>query len=231
MRLAVMQPYFFPYIGYFQLVNAVDTFIIYDNIQYTKKGWINRNRILNNQKEALITLSIQKDSDYLNVCERRIAKEFNRSKLLGRIRGAYLRAPFFKDTYPLLEEIIQNDESNLFDYLHNSLLLLFNHLGIQSKVIVSSSVDIDHSLKSQNKVLAFCRALNTNIYVNAIGGVNLYSPTDFNDEGISLRFIKSRPIEYAQFKNDFCPGLSIIDVMMFNSVEVIQGYLGNYDLI
>ena len=87
MKLAIMQPYFFPYIGYFQLIKSVDEFVIYDNIQYTKKGWINRNRILVNGTDYLISLPLKKDSDYLNVVDRQLAEswEKDRTKLLTLI--------------------------------------------------------------------------------------------------------------------------------------------------
>src|SRR6267378_6743344 len=108
MRLAVMQAYFFPYIGYFQLIAAVDLFIVYDNIKYTKKGWISRNRMLQNGKDVTFSLPLKSDSDYLNVCERELASNFNRDKLLNEIKGAYARAPYFSKTFSLLEQIMRH---------------------------------------------------------------------------------------------------------------------------
>ncbi len=78
MKLAIMQPYFFPYIGYFQLINTVDEFVVYDNIEFTKKGWINRNRILVNGKDEYITLPIKKDSDFLHVKDRFLAETWSK---------------------------------------------------------------------------------------------------------------------------------------------------------
>src|SRR5258705_11030314 len=100
MRLAVMQPYFFPYIGYFQLIAAVDLFIVYDNIKYTKKGWINRNRMLRNGKDVMFSVPLKNDSDYLDVCERELAADFNRDKLFNQLKGAYRGAPNFSQTFP-----------------------------------------------------------------------------------------------------------------------------------
>src|SRR5690349_10134683 len=114
MKLAIMQPYFFPYIGYFQLINASDLFIVYDNIQYTKKGWINRNRFLQNGKDVLFSIPLKKDSDYLDVRDRDLALDFNKTKLLNQIKAAYQRAPYMNETYPIIEEIIQFDDINLF---------------------------------------------------------------------------------------------------------------------
>jgi hypothetical protein len=103
MKLGIMQPYFFPYIGYFQLITTVDMFIIYDNVKYTKKGWINRNRMLQNDKDVMFSLPLKNDSDYLNVCKRELAADFNRDKLLNQIKGAYRRAPYFAQTFPLMK--------------------------------------------------------------------------------------------------------------------------------
>jgi hypothetical protein len=104
-------------------------------------------------------------------------------------------------------------------------------LNITTPIVVSSSIDIDHSLKSQNKVLSICNNQNANTYINSIGGVDLYDKTVFKNNNIDLKFIKSNSIIYEQFNNQFIPWLSIIDVMMFNSKEKIQEYLNNYTLI
>jgi hypothetical protein len=219
MRLAIMQPYFFPYIGYFQLIAAADMFIVYDNIKYTKKGWINRNRMLQNGRDEMFSLPLKSDSDYLNVCERELAADFNRDKLLNQIKGAYRRAPYFARTFPLVEQIVQHEDANLFRFLHHSIVKTCEHLGIKTEIRISSGIAIDHDLKNQDKVIALCEAIGANTYVNATGGMRLYSKEMFREKCIELKFIKSKPFEYAQLGNEFVPWLSIIDVMMFNSVE------------
>jgi len=232
MKLAIMQPYFFPYIGYFHLANAVDAFVVYDNIQYTKKGWINRNRILKDGSDALISLPIKRDSDYLDVRDRVVADTFNRKKLLNRIRGAYNRAPYFEPTFGLVQSIINYDDHNLFRFLFNSIVETFKHLGIDTALITSSNVPIDHRLKGQDKVLAICDAVDAQTYINAIGGVDLYSKEEFLNRGIELKFVKSKLLKYKQFGHDFCPWLSIIDVMMFNSLDTIKEHLDTgYELV
>lgn len=231
MRLAIMQPYFLPYIGYFQLIAAVDHFIIYDNIKYTKKGWINRNRILQNGKDVIFSLPLKKDSDYLFIQNRILAASFNRYTLLNQFKGAYQKAPYFEHVRDLLEQIILHENMNLFDFLHYSLLKTCEYLGIATTITVSSSIEIDHNLTSQNKVLALCKAMYATTYVNTIGGLDLYSKNDFNEKKIDLKFIKSIPFEYSQFGNVFIPSLSIIDVMMFNSPGTIYQYITtNYEL-
>jgi hypothetical protein len=222
MRLAIMQPYFFPYIGYFQLMAAVDMFIVYDNIKYTKKGWINRNRMLQNGKAVTFSLSLKGDSDHLNVGERELAVDFDRDKLLNRIKGAYRRAPYFARTFALVEQIVRHEDTNLFRFLHHSIVKTCEHLGITTETRISSRIAIDPELKSQDKVLALCAAIGGDVYVNSIGGTELYSKEAFREKSIELKFIRAKPFEYAQFANVFVPWLSIIDVMMFNSLASVR---------
>ena len=232
MRLAVMQPYFFPYIGYYQLIAAVDLFIVYDNIKYTKKGWINRNRILLNGKSAMFTLPLKSDSDSLAICERELAADFEPDKLLNQLKGAYQRAPYFEPTYPLIERVVKHEDRNLFRFLHHSITETCAHLGIVTNIKASSDIAIDHSLRNQEKVLALCKAIGATTYVNAIGGTELYSREAFLEKEIELKFIQSKPIEYAQFGNEFVPWLSIIDVMMFNPLEAVRSCVStNRELI
>ena len=228
-----MQPYFFPYIGYFQLIKSVDEFVIYDNIQYTKKGWINRNRILVNGTDYLISLPLKKDSDYLNVVDRQLAEswEKDRTKLLTLITNYYKKAPYFKDAYEVIEKCLSNNETNLFRFIYDSLCIINKYLNITTPMILSSEVDIDHSKRSQDKVLSICKELDANIYINAIGGIELYDKTVFKNNSIELQFIKSNPIQYKQFNNEFVPWLSIIDVIMFNSKDTINNYLNSYILL
>jgi hypothetical protein len=230
--VAVMQPYFFPYIGYFQLIAAVDLFIVYDNIKYTKKGWISRNRLLQNGKDVAFSLPLKNDSDYLDVRNRELAANFNRQKLLNQIKGAYGRAPYFSQTFPLIEQVVRYEDTNLFRFLHHSIVKTCEHLGITTTITISSSVAIDHGLKNQDKVIALCEAVGARTYVNAIGGMEMYSRDTFHRKGIDLKFIQPKPFEYPQFGNEFVPWLSIIDVMMFNPLNAIRVSMAtNFELI
>lgn len=232
MRLAIMQPYFLPYIGYFQLIAAVDTLIVYDNIKYTKKGWINRNRMLQSGKDVMFSLPLKSDSDSLDVCERELAADFNRDKLLNQIKSAYRQAPYFEQTFPLVEQIVRHEDANLFRFLHHAIVKTCEHLGITTEIRKSSGIAIDHKLKGQDKVIALCEAVGATTYVNTSGGMELYSKETFRERGIELKFIKSKPFEYAQFGAEFVPWLSIIDVMMFNPIEAIRACITtNYELI
>jgi len=232
MRLAIMQPYYFPYIGYFQLIAAVDMFVVYDDIKYTKKGWINRNRMLQNGKDVMFTLPLKSDSDYLDVRERVLAADLNRDKLLNQFKGAYARAPYFAQAFPLIENIVRYEDANLFRFLYHSIARICEYVGITTEIKLSSSLMIDHDLKNQDRVIALCEAAGATSYVNAIGGVALYSKAMFREKNIDLKFIQSKPFEYPQFDNEFVPWLSIIDVMMFNPVDSIQTCIStNYELI
>lgn len=227
-----MQPYFLPYIGYFQLIAAADMFVVYDNIKYTKKGWINRNRILQNGEALTVSLPLKKDSDYLDICERELAPSFNRNKLLNQFSGAYRRAPYFLQTFPLLEQIVLFEDANLFRFLLHSVGKTCKHLGITTEIRTSSDIAIDHNLKSEDKVLALCDAVGATTYVNAIGGLDLYGTDAFRQRGIDLKFLRSRQIEYPQFDAKFIPWLSIIDMMMFNPLDAIHTCIvKNYELI
>ena len=231
MRLAIMQPYFMPYIGYWQLLAAVDAFVLYDNIQYTKKGWINRNRFLLNGQDSLFTIPVKKDAEYLDVVQRAVGDDFNPVKLLNQFDASYRKAPFFKSVFPLVSSIVNSEHRNLFEYIHHAIQLTADFLGIRTPVIISSTIAIDHSLRGEAKVIALCKALGAGTYINAIGGQDLYSKSTFDAQRISLKFIKTRAIFYPQYANTFVPNLSIIDVMMFNSAESIRTMLGEHDLV
>lgn len=228
-----MQPYFFPYIGYFQLINAVDEFVIYDNIQFTKKGWINRNRILVNGKEAYFTLPIKKDSDYLNVNQRTLSENWDsdRKKMVNRIIESYRKAPYFEQIFPIFENIILTNQNNLFNFIHNSIIEILKLLDIQTRITISSTISINHDLKCEEKVIEICKRLGAKIYINPIGGIELYNKSNFKDDKIDLQFQKIEIVNYKQFNNDFIPFLSIIDVLMFNSISDIKNNLSKYELL
>lgn len=232
MKLAIMQPYFFPYIGYFQLMNAVDEFVVYDNIEFSRKGWVNRNRILVNGKDELITIPLRKDSDFLNIKERYLAGTWpsERKKMLNRIFESYRKAPYFNSAFSSIEKCLLFEETNLFLFLFNSLKLIKEHLEIQTPLVVSSTIPIDHSLKGQGKVISICKERRTNTYLNPIGGTELYKKAEFKNEGIEVYFLMTNEFSYKQFGNEFISFLSIIDVMMFNSKEEIREMFDRFTL-
>ncbi|MEL1247934.1 WbqC family protein [Flavobacterium helocola] len=232
MKVSIMQPYFFPYIGYFQLIANSDVFVIYDDVNFIKKGWINRNSILVNNTSYLFSMPLQ------NVSQNKLINEIFISDLdkwkmdlLKTISSSYKKAPFYQDVYPLIEKIISFDELNLAIYIQNSIQNLCAYLNINTKLIMSSEIVKNNGLKGENKIIDICLQLGANQYVNAIGGFELYTKENFRVKNIDLKFIKSEDIVYQQFKNEFKPWLSIIDVIMFNSVEDTRMLLNKFELI
>ena len=231
--LAVMQPYFFPYLGYFQLINAANVFVIYDNVEFTKKGWFHRNRLVFNGKIDYFTINIAKDSDFLDVVERKISSHFfekEMPKILRKIRQNYHKAPYFNNVYPLIEEIFQFKERNLFKFLFNSLLKIIKYLEIDTEIIISSELPVNHKLKNKWRLFEMAEYLNANEYINPLGGHDLYDKSDFKASDIDLYFLNPTLEPYQQFNKEFVPGLSIIDVLMFNSKEETRKLLDNYEL-
>ena len=233
MTIAIMQPYLFPYIGYWQLIQAVDTFVVYDNIQFSKKGWFHRNNILLNGKKILFSIPLKKDSDYLDVVDRMLSEDSDKqiNKIIAQIENGYKKAPYFNDVFPLVKDIFNSSEKNLFYYIYNSMQLVTAYLGIDTKIILSSTLDIDHQLKAEEKVIAINKILHADRYINAIGGQELYDKDRFSAEGLTLNFLNTEIAEYKQFNNEFVPYLSIIDIMMFNSKDEIKVMLNRYALI
>lgn len=233
MKLGIMQPYFLPYIGYFQLLNAVDEFVVYDNIKYTKKGWINRNRYLVDGQDRIMSIPLKKDADHLDVVQRRLSDLYEKEAeaLKRRISAAYRGAPFFDDAYPVFLRCVDCEERNLFGFLRNSIEQVADYLSIDTKIITSSTIGEQSGLKSQDRVLAICERRGADQYINAIGGRELYDKATFRSRGIELSFIQTDPIVYKQFDKPFVPYLSILDVMMFNSKEDIRDMLGRFSLV
>jgi len=228
-----MQPYFLPYIGYWQLLNMVDKFVIYDNIQYTKKGWINRNNILLNKKTFLFSMPLKKDKNFLNINERYLLDDagVNVTKVLRQIENGYKNAPSFHKAFPLIEKVFENESKNLFDYIYDSIISICGYLNVDTEIIISSNVDIDHALKGQEKVLSIVKALGADTYVNLHGGIDLYEKEMFKKDGVDLTFTIPELAAYPQFSEEFIPNLSIIDVMMFNSVDEVNCKLQQYKLL
>lgn len=222
-----MQPYFMPYIGYFQLMNAADEFIVYDDIQFTKKGWINRNRILVDGKDTYITLPLKKDSDYLAVKERYLADSWaiDRKKMLNRIRESYRKAPQFDAAFPVVESCILCNEANLFSFIFNALNQVKEYLEIKTPLVVSSTLSTKEGSKAEEKVIDLCKIRGAHTYLNPIGGLDLYQKAHFKKEMIVLLFLQTSAFQYHQFNHKFVAYLSIIDEIMFNSKDEVKEHL------
>lgn len=232
MKLAIMQPYFIPYIGYFQLINAVDTFILLDDVNFIKKGWINRNNILLGGSQHLITLPLKEASQNKKINEIEWTGDKKVSEKLCRtIEQAYKKAPQFEVVYDLFRGIMMSEVLNIAHL--NELLLqrICAYLDITTQFSHSSLLQDMPSSKGQQRILDICLKHNASTYINAIGGMELYAPDVFINEGIKLQFMKTKPVTYLQFGDSFVSSLSMLDVLMFNEVADIKEMLKEFELI
>lgn len=227
-----MQPYIFPYIGYFQLINAVDKFIVYDDVSFINKGWINRNKILVNGQENTFTIPLIEASQ--NKLINTIAiqkKELWLPKLLKTIEQSYKKSPQFEEIFPIIQSIFQSEYSTINQLIIESTKQICNYLAIKTQIVDSSCLYNNQHLKAQERILDICKQENCTEYINPIGGIELYNKNDFFEKDIQLYFLKTKNIEYQQFKNNFVPYLSILDVLMFNSKTEIETLLNEYELL
>jgi len=238
MKVAIMQPYFFPYIGYFQLINSVDIFIIYDDVHFPKKGWVNRNYILLNNNKHLFTIPCKSISQNKLINAIQIDKENKALKtILKTLEAAYSKkAPYYEIVFPMVKNVINSDVDTISGLALESIASVCSYLGINTKLLVSSenfpeTIDLGGS----ERMISICKTLGANELINAIGGMDLYDKNDFIKQGINLSFVNIKHFEnlyYSQGENQpFIPYLSIIDVMMFNSVQEIGKMLENCELL
>lgn len=232
MKIGIMQPYFFPYLGYWQLMGSVDTFVILDDVNYIKRGYINKNFILINGESHMFNISLVKPSQNKLISETYLSfPTEERIDLLKTFEMAYHKAPYFDDVFRVLECAINYPENNLVSFLKNSIILTRDYLGMNTNITLSSNIEKDNSKKGQDRIIEINQNLGADIYINAIGGMDIYNKNIFKKNGIDLYFLKMRFCEYKQFNNTFIPNLSIIDVMMFNSRDKISQMLMEYDFV
>lgn len=232
MKLAVMQPYFFPYIGYFQLIHAVDKFVIYDDVHFIKQGWIHRNRLLVNGAPCFLTLALNGASSFRRINEIEVegGQGVWRKKALKTLECAYRKAPHFFQVFPLVESVLTAPHTFVSQIAVESIAVTLEYLNIKTAIVESSTCYDNAHLKGQARVIDICRAESASEYINLSGGKALYSRDVFLNHGIRLTFIRSDPIRYPQFDNTFVPQLSIIDVMMFNPKEKVREFLTRFTL-
>jgi hypothetical protein len=229
-----MQPYFFPYIGYFQLLHAADRFVIYDDVAFIKQGWINRNRILINGRPSFVTVPVNGASSFRPIGEIEIASGGKDRDWAGRlhksVENAYRRAPYFTSVFPLVEAVLGCGATRISDLAVESLEQVARYLDIQTPCTRSSATRVGVDLSGEARVIAICLAERADEYVNPVGGADLYSSKAFAAAGVTLKFLSSQPIEYRQFAQPFVASLSIIDVLMFNARDVVTGFLDRCSL-
>lgn len=231
---AVMQPYFIPYLGYYQLMSAVDVFVIYDDIEYSKQSWINRNRLLLKNGIDYITLPLAKGPDVAHVRDRCLASDWpkHRTKYLNRVEQAYKDRAQFQRGMELLNEIFNTQELNLFAFLKRSIDLTCQALNLKTPLLISSEIGDFRNLSSANKVQSICKAIDAEVYINPIGGQNLYSESDFEANGLKLGFIQTDFMSYQQNNSpQFYEGLSILDLIMSEDCDAMQRHLRSFQII
>jgi hypothetical protein len=215
--LSVMQPYCFPYLGYFQLLQAVDEFILLDDVGFIKRGFINRNFILLNEKPHRFVLPVENVSQLRRICEHEYLD--TPRKTFDLFFHAYKKAPFFEPVYALLKRVLLSSERTVSELNQASIVTTLEYLGIHRKLSLSSELDPDPVEKGQDRIISLCKREGATTYINAAGGRTLYSQSGFASRGITLGFIQSRFPQYIQNGTEFVSGLSIIDVLMWNPPE------------
>ncbi|QNL20596.1 WbqC family protein [Hyphobacterium sp. CCMP332] len=232
MKLAIMQPYIFPYLGYFQLINAVDKFIFYDDVNFIKKGWINRNQILINGRVHKFSIPLLEASQNKKINEIEVSSEDKwRKKLLKSIEMAYKKSPFFDKVFPIVVRSINNKETNLSKFIINSLKEVIDYLDLTTAIVYSSKGYNNQDLSGQDRIIDICKKEGCDHYINPINGRLLYDKKRFDNERMKLNFISTGELQYNQYSKDFVPYLSIIDVMMFNKKSIIKDLLEEYELV
>lgn len=230
--IAIMQPYLLPYIGYFQLLTAVEKFVVLDDVNYINRGWVNRNQLLLNGEAHIFTVPLRGASQNRLICDIALDYEQNwREKLMRTIRQAYVKAPCYAQVSALLEGIIFYPSERLDEFLLNNLRVIISYLSLEVEIVATSRAYENAHLKGQERILDICRQERAEAYINSIGGKSLYDPAQFLSQGIQLYFLRTRPVFYPQGKLDFVPWLSILDVLMFNDPSAVRRLLTEIDLI
>lgn len=227
MAVAVMQPYLFPYLGYYQLAYCADTFVLYDDVTFIKGGWINRNNILSPQGAPMrLTVPVLGASPNVPIKDLNFSDDVN--KILRTIKQAYGKAPFFEAVYPLVEKVLTCPERDITAICQLGIEYVFDYLGLNKTILRSSEITYDRSLPAADRLVSICRTLDSSDYVNSIGGQKLYSKYYFEGYGCSLSFLQMNDIQYPQGRHEFVPNLSMIDVLMWcdkhHAIRLLQQY-------
>lgn len=234
MTTAVMQPYFFPYVGYFQLIQACDNFVFYDDVNFIKQGWVNRNRILINGTEYMFTVPLQKASSFTEIKDLSVHPMLYpkwKKKFLKGIEQSYKKAPHFHPVFELINGVF--DTPGKISHLAElSVTAILGYLGVD-KNIFRSSLDFNDSkgMDRADRLIEICKNTDADTYINLIGGADLYNTTYFEPKGTTLQFLQPSIKKYQQFDTAFVPGLSIIDVLMFNSIDETLDQFNTYSII
>ena len=230
MILASHQPYFLPYLPYWQLIHAADRFLIGDDYAYMVGGWIPRNRIRVQGRPQYLRVEVSDRSCHRLICDTFLAPGRREDKL-RTLEMAYHKAPFFADAFPVAERILRCEEPNLAVFLEYSIREVAAYLGITTPIGRTSDLPGNRLLKRENRIYDFCRRIGADTYVNAIGGRALYRGDAFARQGIRLQFLQTAYPSYPQGGGPFLRDLSVLDAMMCCSRERLHALLDDYTLI
>ena len=236
MKLAIMQPYFLPYLGYFSLIKHTDEFILFDTVQFIRHGWIERNRILkpsNGWQYIMVPLKKHSRETIIKDIEINNDQQW-KEKILAQLQHYKKQARYFSNVIDILNEIFSKEYATIVDLNLASLKTVCNYLGINTPIQVFSlmNIDIEPANAPDEWALNICKALgNVDEYWNPPGGQSFFDRKKYENAGINLKFHSAILTDYDQKRNVFEPGLSILDVMMFNSIEEINKMLDNYELL
>ncbi|ACS81654.1 WbqC family protein [Maridesulfovibrio salexigens] len=233
MNLSIMQPYIFPYLGYFHLIQATDSIVFYDDVNYIKGGWINRNRLLISGTPSFFTVPVIKASPnkkineiYVSLSDKWVVK------FLKSLRQSYGKSPFFEDVFPLVESVFFEQNVKLSSLAIDSISSVYKYLGIELNFVTSSGSFSDTQIfNGESRVLEIARKCKAKMYLNVSAGRHLYSHDSFSRQGIELRFLESDFPEYPQTVSSFVPGLSIVDILMNNSRDIVIDMFNDYRIV
>jgi hypothetical protein len=247
-----MQSYTFPYLGYFQLIKAVDKYILYDRLMFIKEAWMNRNKIRNAGTGSALQFMVPLEGKSSNslIKEVKIFSKYDwRKKILNSIYLNYRKAPEFEAVYELLEDIINFQTHYIAEFNNHSIIRICRYLGIDTQISTDESYfdELESKLIDREtyfprydheqypakvlRVFEICRREKANVFYNAIGGTKLYNKDLFSKEGLKLGFIHTNDYNYEQGGDKFLSGLSIIDIMMYNSPDERNRLLDAYTIV
>lgn len=226
MKVSIMQPYIFPWIGYFQLISQSDIFVLYDDANYIKQGYINRNSLLCNGQVRRFTLQVPGASSFRRIGELTFSDQM--TKIVKTIAQSYCKAPYFSSVMPLVEKVLLQPNRDITFCCQLAIESIFDYLGLNLTILRSSSLSYDRHESAENKVIGMCHDLGASVYVNNLGGQHLYNANHFAQRGITLRFLEGRNMPYYQGIDTFVPNLSIIDVLMHCAPEQVRRALATY---
>lgn len=224
---AVMQPYLFPYIGYYQLVNLADVFVVYDDVNFIKRGYINRNSILMNGQIKRFSMSVHGASQNILIKDLNYCSPGN---ILKTIQQNYVNAPYYEEVIDFISNVFTSENRSIARLNKLSISKVFDYLGMKKKIVFASELDYDRTSERAARLIALTKIYGCEHYINSPGGKELYQKEYFDYHGIKLSFIETRITPYKQLTKEFVPYLSMIDILMNCSKNEITKMLSNYEL-